>query len=54
MGVGSQHHALAALAPGKRPSTHCNIYILTYIETEIGYLNGTYNIKCSEKDRKRN
>jgi hypothetical protein len=23
MGVGGQHHALAALHPGKRPGTHC-------------------------------
>ena len=23
MGVGGQHHAPAALSPGKRPGTHC-------------------------------
>ena len=23
MGVGGQHHAAAALSPGKRPGTHC-------------------------------
>jgi hypothetical protein len=25
MGVGGQHHALATLAPGNRPGTHCTV-----------------------------